>query len=218
MVLNMAQHLSKYCRLIVAASCLLFSQNLFAGQTAKNADTTLLVFGDSLSAAYGIAQEQGWVALLQQRLAAQHKPYRVANASISGETTAGGLARLPAALNTHKPAIVVLELGANDGLRGLPIAQMQANLDAMLGQIRQAGAKAVLVGMRIPPNYGPQYTRQFQQVYTTLAAKYNVPLVPFLLQNVAGKPELNQGDGIHPKAAAQPMVLENVWTELQRLI
>lgn len=175
----------------------------------------VLVLGDSLSAAYGIAPEQGWVALLEARLAAARQPRRVVNASISGETTAGGLARLPALLAEHRPALVVLELGANDGLRGLPLASARANLSQMLVAIRAAGAQALLVGIELPVNYGPQYRDGLRSLYRDLAGEFNVPLVPFLLEGVALDPALMQDDGLHPKAAAQPAVLANVWAVLE---
>lgn len=173
------------------------------------------MLGDSLSAAYGIAPAQGWVALLDERLAAAANPRAVVNASISGETTAGGLARLPGLLAEHRPALVVLELGANDGLRGLPLATARANLGKMLEAIRAAGAQGLLVGIELPVNYGPQYRDGLRSLYRDLAGEFNVPLVPFLLEGVALDPELMQDDGLHPKAAAQARVFENVWTALE---
>ncbi len=175
----------------------------------------VLVLGDSLSAAYGIAPEQGWVALLDARLATAARPRKVVNASISGETTAGGLARLPSLLAEHRPALVVLELGANDGLRGLPLASARANLSQMLAAIRAAGAQALLVGIELPVNYGPQYRDGLRSLYRDLAGEFNVPLVPVLLEGVARDPALMQDDGLHPKAAAQPAVLANVWAVLE---
>ena len=182
---------------------------------------TILVFGDSLSAGYGVPQGQGWVALLEQKLALNKldkASYQVVNASISGETTSGGLARFSAALATHKPNIVILELGANDGLRGLPITEMQANLNQMITQAKTAKAKVLLIGMKIPPNYGLKYTKNFSTTYTSLAKQYNIALVPFLLEGVAGKPELIQADGLHPIAAAQPQLLDNVWKVLVKML
>jgi acyl-CoA thioesterase-1 len=175
----------------------------------------VLVLGDSLSAAYGIAPGQGWVTLLDERLAAATKPRAVVNASISGETTAGGLARLPGLLAEHRPALVVLELGANDGLRGLPLATARANLASMLEAIRAAGAQALLVGIELPVNYGPQYRDGLRALYRDLAGEFNVPLVPFLLEGVALDPELMQDDGLHPKASGQARVFANVWTALE---
>ena len=175
----------------------------------------LLVLGDSLSAAYGIAPQEGWVALLGERLKSAKPIRKVVNASISGDTTAGGLARLPALLAEHKPALVVVELGANDGLRGLPLAQARANLASALTAIRGAGAHALLVGIELPVNYGPQYRDGLRAMYRGLAEEFNVPLVPFLLEGVALDPDLMQDDGLHPKAAAEPRVLDTVWAVLQ---
>lgn len=182
------------------------------------AEPVILVFGDSLSAAYGIPREQGWVALLQQRLVREGYPHTVVNASISGETTSGGLTRIAAALAAHHPAIVMLELGANDGLRGLPADNMHRNLAALVEQCRQNKARVLLVGMKLPPNYGPVYTRQFEQVYAAVADRYKLPLLPFLLEGVAGNAKLTQEDGLHPKSGAQLMVLENVWRALKPLL
>ncbi|MGH8401482.1 MAG: arylesterase [Gammaproteobacteria bacterium] len=182
------------------------------------APASILVMGDSLSAAYGLAADQGWVSLLDQRLAARGYDYTVINASISGETTAGGLTRLPQALGQHKPAIVILELGANDGLRGLPIKLMQQNLGRMLALSSRAGAKVLLVGILLPPNYGPQYTQAFSAVYPTLSSHYGVPLVPFLLDGVAQDRDRMQADGLHPKAVAEPQVLDNVWQKLEPML
>jgi len=174
----------------------------------------VLVLGDSLSAAYGLSPRDGWVALLENRLATQQPARQTVNASISGETSAAGLARLPALLERHAPALVVVELGANDGLRGLPLAQLRDNLSKILAAIRAAGARAVLVGIELPINYGPQYRDGLRDVYRGLADEFNVPLVPFLLDGVALDPGLMQDDGLHPRAAAQPRVLENVWSVL----
>jgi acyl-CoA thioesterase I len=187
-------------------------------QTAVASSRTILVYGDSLSAAYGIRPEQGWVALLTQRLQTQGYGYQIINASVSGETSSGGLERLPRALQLHQPQIVVLELGANDGLRGLPVDEMRKNLGQMIGIARAAGATVLLVGIRIPPNYGPRYTEQFASVYAQLAAQYHVPLVPFLLDKVALDPALKQEDGLHPNEAGEKPVLENVWVFLQPLL
>ena len=180
-------------------------------------ERNILVFGDSLSAAYGISQARGWVALLGERLKRERADYIVANASISGETTAGGRARLKAALERHQPAVVVLELGANDGLRGLPLAQMKDNLAAMIAASRAAGAKVVLVGMKLPPNYG-DYARQFEEAFGELAKRHQAALVPFFLEDFADKPELFLPDRIHPAEAAQPLMLERVWKALRPLL
>jgi len=179
---------------------------------------TILVFGDSLSAAFGIRPEQGWVALLAQRLKDQGYGYGVVNASVSGETTAGGRERLPRALELHRPQVVILELGANDGLRGLPLDVARDNLAAMVQLAQAAGARVLLVGLLLPPNYGERYTRQLAQLYPELAGRLRVPLVPFLLQRVALDPALMQADGVHPNAAAQPTLLETVWSQLKPLI
>lgn len=174
--------------------------------------------GDSLSAAYGIAAKRGWVALLGERLRSERTDYNVVNASISGEVSAGGVARLPRALAQHKPAVVIIELGANDGLRGLPVAQMSKNLSAMIALSKKAGARVLLVGMRIPPNYGPEYTREFEAAFGALARRHKTALAPFLLQGVADDLRLFQPDRIHPNEAAQPVLLENVWRALQPLL
>ncbi|HSZ06923.1 MAG TPA: arylesterase [Steroidobacteraceae bacterium] len=179
----------------------------------------ILVFGDSISAGYGLAHvEQGWVELLKTRLNTQGYGYQVVNASVSGETTAGGLARLPRALELHHPKILVLELGGNDGLRALPVAQMRSNLTQMVDLASAAGAKVLLLGMRMPPNYGPQYTEQFAMVFSDLAREKKLPLVPFLLTDIALSPTLLQGDDIHPNAAGQPILVENVWPTLKPLL
>ncbi len=178
----------------------------------------ILIAGDSLSAAYGIELSQSWVNLLEQRLAEQGLPHRVANISISGETSRGGLIRLPEALERYRPVLVLLELGGNDGLRGLPTPQLQNNLAGMIELSQQAGARVVLTGMRIPPNYGPRYTRQFMAVFEELAQRYQTALIPFLLEGVAGDPALMQSDGVHPRAEGQRRILDNVWTVLEPLL
>lgn len=180
----------------------------------KDDKPVILVYGDSLSAAYRMPQQQGWVSLLQQRLQTQGYPYHVVNASVSGETTSGGLSRLQITLRQHKPDIVLLELGANDGLRGLPLAQMRNNLEAMIKAIQATGADVILLGIMIPPNYGPKYTQEFSQSFSELAKRFDLPRVNFLLEGVAGKPELTLDDGLHPSAVAQPRILENVWKTL----
>lgn len=184
---------------------------------ALNADQrpTLLVMGDSLSAAYGIEQEMGWVTLLAERLEDEAD---VINASISGETTSGGAQRLASIIGQQQPDIVLLELGGNDGLRGLPPTQMRSNLASMIEQSQQAGADVLLLGIDIPPNYGQAYRDAFTGVFYSLADEYDVPLVPFLLEDVALNTELMQDDGIHPTAAAQPLILDNVWPALEPLL
>jgi acyl-CoA thioesterase I len=192
---------------------------IVASASARAEAPVILVFGDSISAGYGLARvEQGWVELLKTRLSTQGYGYQVVNASVSGETTAGGLARLPRALELHHPNIVILELGGNDGLRALPTSQMRANLKQMIELATAAGAKVLLLGMRMPPNYGQQYTDQFAMVFSDLARDKKLPLVPFLLTDIALSPSLLQGDDIHPNAAGQPVLLENVWPLLKPLL
>ena len=203
---------SRWLPILVLGLTVLFSL------TASAEAPVLLVVGDSLSAGYGIPAEQGWIRLLQRRLSERGFPHQVVNASISGDTTSGGLSRLPAALERHRPALVVLELGANDGLRGQPPMVMANNLGRMIELSQQAGARVLLAEMRIPPNYGPQYTQKFQATFGELAKRYNIPLIPFLLEGVAGDPALIQDDGLHPRAEAQPRVLENVWPALEPLL
>lgn len=191
---------------------------LFLAPAARAEVPVVLVVGDSLSAGYGIARIDAWTSLLQERLAEQGFPHRVVNASISGDTTRGGLARLPAALEEHNPSIVVIELGGNDGLRGIPVREIRENLAAMIEMSRDAGAEVLLAGVHIPPNYGPRYTEEFHRVYHDLAAEYGTALVPFILDGVALEDGLMQGDGLHPNAAGQPVMLDNVWPALAPLL
>jgi acyl-CoA thioesterase I len=188
-----------------------------AGAATQTAPT-ILVMGDSLSAGYGIKVQQGWVNLLAQRLASAGYGYRVVNASVSGETTQGGLARLPHALETHKPAIVIVELGGNDGLRGLPLSASRENLARIIELASASKARVLLVGMVIPPNYGPRYEQEFRDMFSTLVDKYHVAFLPFLLDKVALRPELMQADGIHANADGQPQMLDNVWPKLKPLL
>ncbi len=188
------------------------------GHVARADVPTILVMGDSLSAAYGMRVEQGWVTLLQQRLASEGYGYRVVNASESGETTGGALARLPRALDRHRPAVVIIELGGNDGLRGLPIAGLRSNLESMVRLSRKSGARVLLIGMRIPPNYGPAYTKSFHELFAQVAGSEQVPLVPFFLDGIALDEGLMQDDGLHPNAAAQPKLLAQAWPLLQPLL
>lgn len=181
-------------------------------------EARILVVGDSLSAAFGIDESQGWVALLQQRLDRQGLPHQVVNASISGETSAGGLSRLPALLEEHQPQVVILALGANDGLRGLSLGELRSNLLQMTTLARDAGARVLLVGMHLPPNYGPAYTRLFHQVYVELAEAETIPLTPFLLDGIGMERRWFQDDGLHPNATAQPRLLDNVWPRLESLL
>ncbi|THG84509.1 arylesterase [Pseudomonas sp. A-1] len=189
---------------------LLLVQNAAAG--------TLLVVGDSISAAFGLETRQGWVSLLAERLQREAPQWQVVNASVSGDTSAGGLARLPALLEDHRPQLVLIELGGNDGLRGQPPARLQQNLAGMIARSREAGAQVVLLGMRLPPNYGQRYASAFEKVYLDLAQKKEVPLVPFFLEGVGGVAGLMQADGIHPAAEAQPILLENLWPTLRPLL
>lgn len=178
----------------------------------------VLVLGDSLSAAYGIAADSGWVTLLRTRLRDSSPAREVVNASISGETTAGGLARIEKLLAKHKPALVLIELGANDALRGLPLSTPRQNLSRIIRLVGDSGAAVLLIGTEIPTNYGPQYRDGLRDMYRGLAAEFNVPLVPFLLEGIALDDTLMQADGLHPTAAAQPRVLENVWPELRKAL
>ena len=186
--------------------------------STAQAAQTIVVYGDSLSAAYGIAPNTGWVALLENKLKQQNIAYKVVNASISGETTSGGLTRFAQMLKVHQPKIVVIELGANDGLRGLSLNDMQSNLNSMITQAKVKNATVMLLGMKIPPNYGIQYTQKFSAIYENLASKYKLSLVPFFLDGVAGNRTLVQDDGLHPTAAAQPKLLENIWPKLESLL
>ena len=188
---------------------------MFAGAVQAS---TILVWGDSLSAGYGLKSGEAWPTLLQTRLKDEGFRHTVVNASVSGETSAGGRSRLPAALEQHKPSIVILELGANDGLRGLRPQLMAENLTAMIDAARAAGSQVLLVGMQMPPNYGAAYARRFAQTFTDVAQAREVPLVPFLLDGFADQPELFLSDGIHPTAEAQPRVLDTVWQGLQPLL
>ncbi len=179
---------------------------------AKN----ILVFGDSLSAGYGIARDDSWANLLQQALKKDHPQFEVVNASISGETTSGGLRRIDRALQQHQPAVVILELGANDGLRGGSVADMEKNLNMIIEQIRKTNARILLLGIQIPPNYGQEYTRQFRAVYPRLAKRYDAALVPFMLEGVP--PEQFQADNLHPTAAAQPLIMHRILKSLTPLL
>lgn len=196
-------------------SMLTFLLVLFAGAAQA---ATILVWGDSLSAGYGLKPDEAWPTLLQTRLEAEGFRHEVVNASVSGETSAGGRSRLPAALKAHQPAIVVIELGANDGLRGLAPKLLAQNLEAMIADARQAGSKVLLIGMQMPPNYGPAYTRSFAAAYASVSTATGVPLIPFLLEGFADRPEMFQADGIHPVAQAQHRVLDTVWHGLEPLL
>jgi acyl-CoA thioesterase I len=185
---------------------------------AAHAAPKLLVYGDSLSSAYGIAQARGWVALLEARLERERLDYSVVNASISGETTSGGLARMDRSLAQHRPAVVLLALGGNDGLRGLPVEAMKHNLSSMIAMAQKAGARVLVAGMKLPPNYGPAYTKSFESAFGEVARKHGAALLPFLLEGVADNDAFFQGDQMHPNEAAQPIVLETVWGALRPLL
>lgn len=189
-----------------------------AATAAAAAKPMIVVLGDSLSAEYGLPRDTGWVALMRQRLASERIDYSVANASISGDTTSGGLARLPLVMQRLKPSIVIVELGANDALRGVPLATTESNLRAIIAEIRKGNAKPMLVGMYVPTNYGPDYTQKFHGLYGRLSQELHTPLVPFLLAGLADKPDLFQSDQIHPTQQAQPLLLDNVWPTLKPLI
>jgi acyl-CoA thioesterase I len=186
---------------------------------AQNAAAgTVLIVGDSISAGFGLDTRKGWVALLEQRLKKEGFDDKVVNASISGDTSAGGLARLPAALAEHKPEVVIIELGGNDGLRGMPPTQLQQNLASMIQKSQDSGAKVLLLGMQIPPNYGKRYVDAFAKVFADVAQQKKVPLVPFFLEGIGGNSQLMQADGLHPAVAAQGKLLENVWPTLKPLL
>lgn len=197
-------------RILALLLCLLGGNAHAAGK--------ILVFGDSLSAGYGIALQQSWPSLLAERLQREKFPYAVANASISGETSAGGRSRLPAVLQAHRPRIVILALGANDGLRGLPTETLRANLEAMAADAQASGARVLLVGMRLPPNYGTDYTRRFAAAFGDVAQRRKLVLLPFLLEPIAADDSAFQSDRLHPTAAAQPRLLDHVWSALQPLL
>lgn len=185
---------------------------------AAQAAGKIVVYGDSLSAAYGIAEKRGWVALLGEKLSREKLDYSVANASISGETSAGGASRIARVLDIHKPAVVIIALGANDGLRGLPVGEMKKNLAAIAKAAQGAGAKVVLAGMRMPPNYGPDYAAAFDAAFADVAKAQKAALVPFLLDGMADKSDLFQADRLHPTEAAQPILLDNVWKVLRPIL
>jgi acyl-CoA thioesterase-1 len=189
-----------------------------AGSNTQQSKPTIVVLGDSISAEYGLPRDTGWVSLMRQRLSSERIDYNVANASISGDTTSGGRARLPALIQRLKPAIVIVELGANDALRGVPLSTTEDNLRTIIEQAQQGHAKVLLVGMYVPPNYGPDYTQKFHGLYGELSKQLRVPLVPFLLAGIENKPEMFQSDQIHPTQRAQPVLLDNVWPALKPLL
>ena len=204
--------ISLYVRSIALSALLLIALPVLANQN------TVLVLGDSLSSAYGVPSETAWVELLRDRIESQDLDWTVVNASISGETTDGGLRRLPGLLEAHDPTIVVIELGGNDGLRGFPPNVIESNLANMIEQVRDTGATPLLVGMQIPPNYGQRYTTMFADIFPTLSDRYNTVLVPFFLDGIYDQDGLMQGDGIHPTEEAQPRLLENIWPKLEPLL
>lgn len=191
---------------------------LFVVLGSAHAAPVIMVFGDSLSSGYGLPRESGWVSLLKNRVEQTHSAYRLVNASISGETTLGGLNRIGQALESHRPAIVILELGGNDGLRGLSLEATRDNLERIIKACRKAKAAVLLVGMQLPPNYGKAYTQKFQSIYPQLAQRYKLKLVPFLLEGIGDSDRLFQADRIHPTAEAQPVMLENVWKHLRPML
>ncbi|MCX7896624.1 MAG: arylesterase [Rhodocyclaceae bacterium] len=199
----------------IFASLLCFASFVGCAQTLP---LHVLLLGDSLSAGYGIARERAWPSLLAQRLADHNPPYRLINASTSGETTAGGKSRLPALLERHRPHLVVLALGANDGLRGLPIEHIRENLRAMIRMSRKEKATILLIGMKLPPNYGPAYAESFSALFQALAREENVPLLPFLLEPIALDDTAFQADRLHPTEKAQPLIFAHVWQALQPLL
>jgi len=207
--------------LCLSASLLFVTNSVAQTRTADDQVTTsatVLILGDSISAAYGMSLEEGWVALLARQLEQSAAPHAVINASISGETSAGAAARLPALLQQHRPSVVVIELGGNDGLRGYPIKRLRENLHSMATIAQQSGAAVLILGMEIPPNYGSRYTAQFRDSFADVAAQTNSALTPFMLAGIATEPELMQADGIHPKPQAQQQLLANVWPALAPLL
>ena len=189
-----------------------------ATPAAATSAPAILVVCDSISAGYGLAADEGWVALLQRRLKSQGYGYRVVNASVSGETTTGGLARLPRALSVHRPAIVIIELGGNDGLRGLPLETSRTNLERMINLSKEAGARVLLLGMKIPPNYGARYSEGFEKVFRDLARQHKLAFEPFFLSKIALEQGMIQEDGLHPTAKAQPVMLDTMWPALKPLL
>lgn len=185
---------------------------------ANKHPATILVLGDSLSAAYGISSELGWVNLLSSKITQEKKPYQVINSSISGDTTINGLKRLPKLLSKYQPEIIIIELGANDGLRGLSLKTMTKNLELMIKLCKESNTRIVLAGMKIPPNYGKRYTQTFNQTYFKLSQQYQLPLIPFLLEGVGGKSQLMQKDGLHPTEAAQALIMNTVWEKIESIL
>ncbi len=210
--------LNKLMKLVTSRVALAALLLLTGAASAHSAPKTVLVLGDSLSAEYGLSRGAGWVALAERRIKSDNIDAAIVNASISGETTSGGRTRLPALLEKYHPTLVVIELGANDGLRGLPVAAAEANLRAMAAAAHQAKARVLLVGMRMPPNYGRDYADKFFAMYAGLSKELKAPLVPFMLEGVADKAQLFQPDRLHPTAEAHPIILANIWPSLQKLL
>ncbi|MCC8401789.1 arylesterase [Paraburkholderia sp. MMS20-SJTN17] len=203
---------------MMAAALVSLPLRAHAANAPEPAKPVIVVLGDSISAEYGLPRDTGWVALMRQRLAEERIDYSVANASISGDTTSGGRARLPALMERLKPSIVIVELGANDALRGVPLSTTEDNLRTIIEQAQQGHAKVVLVGMYVPPNYGPDYTQKFHGLYGELSKEFHLPLVPFLLAGIVDKPDMFQTDQIHPTQQAQPVLLNNVWPAVKPLL
>lgn len=208
----------KFSKFILpAVFCMLmtFNNSVFADNKTP---ATILVLGDSLSGAWGIDTNEGWVALLQQEISKQGFDYKVINASVSGDTSRTGLSRIDSALREHKPAIVIVALGGNDGLRGLAFSEIESSLASIIERCQKNGARVLLSAVRLPPNYGPVYIEQFASLYQRLSERYGIPLVPRMLDQVAENRELMQEDGIHPKAEAQPQIMQNVWVGLEQML
>ncbi|WP_442793392.1 arylesterase [Paraburkholderia sp. HP33-1] len=203
---------------MMAAALVFLPLQAHAANAPEPAKPVIVVLGDSISAEYGLPRDTGWVALMRQRLAEERIDYSVANASISGDTTSGGRARLPALMERLKPSIVIVELGANDALRGVPLSTTEDNLRTIIEQAQQGHAKVVLVGMYVPPNYGPDYTQKFHGLYGELSKEFHLPLVPFLLAGIVDKPDMFQADQLHPTQQAQPALLNNVWPAVKPLL
>ena len=203
---------------VMAAALVSLPLRAHAANAPEPAKPVIVVLGDSISAEYGLPRDTGWVALMRQRLAEERIDYSVANASISGDTTSGGRARLPALMERLKPSIVIVELGANDALRGVPLSTTEDNLRTIIEQAQQGHAKVVLIGMYVPPNYGPDYTQKFHGLYGELSKEFHLPLVPFLLAGIVDQPDMFQADQIHPTQQAQPVLLNNVWPAVKPLL
>jgi len=210
--------MKRFSKIILPAVCCILMMPVHAAAVATKTPATVLVLGDSLSGAYGINTDEGWVALLQQQILSEGYEVTVINASVSGDTTRTGLSRIDSALQAHKPSIVIVALGGNDGLRGLAFSEIESSLANIIQHCRANNARVLLVGIRLPPNYGPEYTQQFAALYRQLSDRYEVPLVPRMLDQVADYRELLQDDGMHPRAEAQPQIMINIWKGLQPML